>query len=463
VLALGAFLLAPAALRADDTIHPGQPGNDRLREAAGTAGGAGPGEAEDLLHVHYGLVLQSLFFFQSDTDFDSTAPLYDVEGQTSGFCATVFQPGVAFDVDETVRVYYEAELGLNLWSRNNPDENSALADDVFLLKHREVWAETYFLEGFGAKVGYQRVIDPTGLFVNHWIGAGALFLETEAATYTLLAGQLPDSTHEGLTFEENNFVHDAFLAGLRGDFRFGPTLQLDAATLAFVDASVAGRTNWVFAPTLSLKVTLDEAAFSLDALLQAGRQEHVKVDGGDQTNVGWAVQGHAEFERDGWFLGGNALLLGADNGAEYDDWNLAPYASGKNRSFTLLLTEDELRDRYANFDERMAALGNGFYLMRSGMALFDVLLRRTLFDGLFTPGLVAGTFVVLNPGNAMGHAWGGFEADLLADFDFSRWVRLRLAGGLLVPGAALAVHVNAIDAEATEPLGMFEAVLEVRI
>jgi hypothetical protein len=473
---LGAALLAAATLpalaprdaEAEGTgeIHPGQPGNDRFRP--------GPGEApaeeakaveapKKPVNLHFGLVLQNFFFFMNDKDFDRTEPFYNVDGQTSGFFGTIFTPGFALDAADIVRIYYEAELGINVWSKNNPDENSPLADDIFLLKHREIWAKVYLADNFGAKIGYQRFLDPTGLFVNHWIGAGTLFVETERADYGLTVAQVPDATHEGLTFADNNFKHDAFLTAFRGDVRVGGEVTVSAAALALVDTSVVRRPDYIVVPALSVKAGVGSVTLEVDGLLQCGQAMNVTVDGGDALNLGWALQGHVEAVRGWLFVGANALVLSYDDAAENNAMNLAALTSGKNRSATLMITEDELRDKYNNFDERMAVLRNGLYEMRAGMALFDVVVRATLADGFLSPGLVAGTFVVLNPDNAMGHTWGGFEGDLLLDLNFSRYARLRLAGGVLVPGKALSAHVNEIDSEATDLVYMIEAVLEVRI
>ena len=73
-----------------------------------------------------------------------------------GAFATVLRPKLTFHIEQHLRMYYEAELGLNYWSKNNPDQQDPTAPDVFVLKHREVYAEGEFLQNqVGFKTGYQ--------------------------------------------------------------------------------------------------------------------------------------------------------------------------------------------------------------------------------------------------------------------------------------------------------------------
>ena len=143
--------------------------------------------------IEWHLNLDNLFIFRNDRDFDRTPPAYDENGQTEGAFATVFRPSITWNLQKDLKVFYEIEVGLNYWSKNNPDEENALAADIFVLKHRQLYTEGTVADGhLGFKVGYQYFTDTTGLFLGHWIGAANFSWEfNPQARVTLFAGQTP--------------------------------------------------------------------------------------------------------------------------------------------------------------------------------------------------------------------------------------------------------------------------------
>jgi hypothetical protein len=213
-----------------------------------------------------------------------------------------------------------------------------------------------------------------------------------------------------------------------------------------------------------LRLTYERGGFtgSLAAALQAGVQENVTVDGGRALNLGWAAEAGVRYEIKGVQLDFGALVLSPDDDFENNDVNSAFFYSGKNRSLTRLMTENEVRDVYDNYDEVMAVRRGAFYLLRPGLALFEAGVHRRFLD-FIEPGLVLSTFVVLNPDNALGRTWGGFEGDVLLDLHFTRNIAIRTTGAVLVPGGALSACVNRIDLDATDPVFMLMAVLDVRL
>ncbi len=156
-----------------------------------------------------------------------------------------------------------------------------------------------------------------------------------------------------------------------------------------------------------------------------------------------------------------ALVLGPDDDFDGNDFNGAFFYSGKNRSLTRLLTENEVRDVYDNYDEVIGRHRGAFYLLRPGLALFEVGLRRLRLD-FIEPGALAATFLVINPDNTLGHTWGGFEGDIFLDLHFTENIALRGTAAILVPGGALAACVNEINLAATDPVLMLMVVLDVR-
>ena len=119
--------------------------------------------------IEWHLNLDNLFLFRNDRDFDRTPPAYDESGQTEGAFATVFRPNITFNIDKNLKVFYEIELGLNYWSKNNPDQENALAADIFVLKHRQSFAEGAVLDGIANdQAGFWR--DMVGESQMRWLG-----------------------------------------------------------------------------------------------------------------------------------------------------------------------------------------------------------------------------------------------------------------------------------------------------
>jgi hypothetical protein len=185
------------------------------------------------------------------------------------------------------------------------------------------------------------------------------------------------------------------------------------------------------------------------------------LSGGDETHVAWAVQAGAQWRRGRLNVGANLLLLSPDDGHDGNGRSHAFLYSGKSRSATLVLTEDEIRDWYDNLDERMSTFSGGFFQNRAGLMIGD--LRGTWdLHRFFRPSVGLGVASVLNARNALGASFVGFEANAVLDFPISEHLMAHLVGSLLVPGGAGAALVNRISRSATDPLGQLEASLLVR-
>jgi hypothetical protein len=414
---------------------------------------------------------QTLFIYRNDTDFDRSPPLYDENGQSAGAFATLLRPMLTWNVTGSVRIYYEAELGLNYWSRNNPDAADALQADVFVMKHRELWAGGEFLDqSLGLKLGYGRFLDPTGLFLNHWIGQAQVWVGGEENRFGLFVGQLPDPTHEGIDIRDNNFVRDIFVYGGRLDWRLARGHLLQAALLGLYDAHQPGRERWVLTPAVHYEAGQpgDKLRLGLDALLQVGQAEGQTLDGRIQNILAWAAQAHLRWDITERLklwpsrLDVNLLFLSPDDAHAGNARQHAVLQAAKNRSATLMLTEDEVRDWYDNVDERLAGFSGGFYQNRAGLFVGDVDAMWRLVEEVWQLRLVLGAATALKPENAMGHTFAGFEADLINTFQVDSFLVFHLVFGVLVPGGAAAVMLNGIDPEATDPIWMAELSAMVR-
>jgi hypothetical protein len=465
------LLLTVAALvpRAARAATGRAPGDDvpAPEAAAGTHAGAlpdpapgnprhGASAAERWLDLQ--VVFQSLVVWKNDADFDPTALSYDADGQSVGLLGTFLKPRLTLSPLAELAIVYEIEVGLNLWSLNDPDQYATGELAAFRLAHRELYADVALFDGrFGFRVGYQYLTDPTALALGHWIGAAGVWGDLGPLRLTLLAGQLPEQTFEGVVLEsENNFRHDAFVYGLRADVPLGPW-SVHAAVLGLHDGQFVDQTLDLMTASVRTQVVEDTWNAGLDLAFQYGVTEE-GAQGGDETTIAWAVQAWASAIFGPVELTLNQLLLSPDDTHDRNDTNGAFFYAAKPRSRTLLLTEDELRDRSTNLDERMAERRGKLFLLRPGLSLTDLTVRWRALDW-FVPALTVGAAFTLEPDNALGGRYVGTELDLTLGFHYRDVLAVYLAGVALVPGRAAAAFANLHDRTATEPMFMVEGSL----
>lgn len=399
----------------------------------------------------------------SDSDFDRTPPAYNEERQHVGVVGTVFRPGVTFHVLPTLRIRYQAELGLNVWSRNDADQLDPTAEDLFLLLHRQVYAEGELPSGrLGFKAGYDRWRDPTSLTLAHFTGAAHVHLAGEGGVLGLDVGMLPDATYEGWEILENNFTHDTFFAHLGATLpRPDGTFFAQPGALVLIDGSEVGRRLIVTSPYLSLGWIRERIALRIDLAGQLGTQFYASNDATNESQAAWAAQVHGEWTPGAPVLTWNVLALSPDDATEGNGVNGAFRYSGFSRSPTLWLSENELFDLWNNLDERMGTRRGSQFLMRTGLLQADV--RFGYRAGpVFEPAIVVGAATALNPANALGRAFVALEVD--GDFVFRHRdvLEAHLIATLLVPGGAAAAALNEIDRTRTDPQFGGMATLAVR-
>jgi hypothetical protein len=408
-------------------------------------------------------MLQNLFLYRNDTDFDRTPPAYNANGQSEGALATVFRPQLTFHVTPHLRLYYEAEIGLAFWGENDPNEQSPSAPDYFILRNRELYTEGDVLGGrVGFKVGYQYFHDSTSLFLGHWIGAAQTWYSWRPdARIGLFIGEVPDLTEDGMNVNQINFNRDIFVFGPKTEIRLADGVDFAAGGHTLYDASVVGRTRWLVAPNAQIAWQGRQVGGSLGAVLQAGESENSGLGGINQTILAWAAQGHADVALHRLGLAFNAMALSPDDSSAGNSYSGAFLYSSRSSSATIMLTEDELRNWYDQLDRTMATYGGGFWQHRAGLFVGDVKATWFLAD-IFRPAVIVGAASVLNPSNALGHSFVGLETDLNLEFRASDNLVLNLVGGGLFPGGAGAALVNKINLSATDPIYMLEACLMAR-
>jgi len=423
--------------------------------------------------------LQNLFHFKNDGDFDRTEPAYDASGQSVGAFATIFTPRVTLHILESLRIYYEVELGLNFWSEQNPDQQDPVADDIFVLKHREIYGEGELADGrVGFKVGYAFFGDPTRLFLAHWIGVAQTWWQLRDGTpllhpgaphrgartgvrLGLFVGQVPDQIHEGILLDDNNFKRDIWVFGGRYDLSVSELWRLSAAVTALYDTHLVDQTRWLLCPSLHLELAFGRLDAFADLAFQGGQQRGQAAGGGDQTHLAWAAQAGLRLGLGRLDLRGTLLALSPDDAHPGNERNHAFLYSGKSRSATLMLTEDEVRDWYDNLDERASSNSGGFFASRAGLMVGDLEVTLKLHERV-RPAVVVGAATVLKPHNALDGILVGVEVDGVLHLLLADYLVADLVVGAMVPGAAGAALINSIDRSSTDPIVMTEISLTLR-
>lgn len=420
------------------------------------------GYAEDLKEISPSIELQNLFLYRNDSDFDRTEPYYNPDGQSVGVLGTILIPRVDFKILENLRIFYEVELGLNYWSKNNPDQINPVASDIFLVKHRELWTEGYFFDKkLGFKAGYQHFIDPTGLFINHWIGAVNLTSDLEWIKFTSFVGQIPEQTYEGFYINENNFKHDTFIFGARADISFKQKHLLSAGVYSLYDASVIGKTNFILSPLANIYLNLNPVTLNFGVAGQFGFYEHSTLQGEEQNHYAWAFQSNSNFDFPPFVININFLILSPDDEYDMNEKNYGFHYSGKSLSRTLILTEDEIRDKYDNIDEKMATKRGAFFLTRAGFLLVDTKILY-IINKYFKPYIIFGGAFVIENKNALGGNFIGIEIDGGFEIDYKDILVFHLVAGALIAGRAASSHINKINLTATDPLYQIESSISVK-
>ncbi len=409
-------------------------------------------------HVSLGFEFLTLFVYRNDADFDRTDANYEY-GQDVGLIGTYLKPAIDVQVVEQLRLHWDMEVGLDLWSRNDPEVGLGQSDGShgasLSLKQRELYADICY-EGFFARLGYQHLQDVSGLFINHWIGAADLGFRFDGGhSIRAFVGQLPDQTYEGWRIEDNNFKNDVFVYGADGVYTFSEIGSFKLGAYGLHDGSVRGKDRDIGALAAAVALGKDSWDATLSLIGQYGQLEKGAADGTDATLLayGLSVDGGYRIEWFSFRLSG--AVLSADDDELGND-SLAFVWSGKRPGVSILLSENELRDLGDNLDERASVYDGFFHNTLAGLGGADLGLYFHPLDSL-TLGIVSAGLWTLNSERALGGELIALEEELsLVYTAFNEKLELQLTGGLLIPGKAGAAFVNAIDKTETEIVGFVQ-------
>lgn len=399
-------------------------------------------------HFELGFQLATIFQYANDSDFDRSVPTDEPYDRSTGLFGTFLKPQLTVKLNDVFRFYWEMELGLDLWSRNSADstlgQGGEEAPASFGIRQRELFGEVIWKK-LGVKMGYQRIEDVSGLFLNHWFGAGSFRYGHERGSHIrVFGGQMPDQTYEGWDLTENSLKNDVYIAGVDGQWVFNRWARLMAGAYYLGDISTIGYYSHI--GVLSAGFELKEKQWDVKVALtgQFGNRENASADGSDSMQMAWGVVASGGIDMKHVALRLSATVLSADDDSNGND-NLAFMWSGKRPGMSILLSENEARDLGNNIDERIGSQDGNFNLTMAGLAGIDLGIYYKPVDYIRL-GFVTAALLTLNPNNALGGSFVGseneivFEARLLHDL-----LRVQAIGGLIVPGAAGGALLNSID------------------
>ncbi|MBR58313.1 MAG: hypothetical protein CMH54_09865 [Myxococcales bacterium] len=396
-------------------------------------------------------LFQSVLHARNDSDFDASPRFFDPDGQTEGQMASFFRPGFSFRSDKNVSVHYELELGWNSWSRNSselPNQYFEGGYEGLLLRHRQLWAGYTSAAGVELRVGYQRMVDPSRLWLDHLGGAVQVGFGDDQHQTTVFVGQLPDSTLEGIAVRDDNFQTDSFVGGVVRACRHGDW-TLDYGVYGLLDRRSLDRPLQLGTGLVGVRYAKNTYRAWAHGLAQYGSWSDSGVAGTDQTVLSWAAQVGVSNRSGRLRWSTNAFALSPDDSVDGNDRLGAFWGSAKNNSASMMLTEDETRDRYDNLDERVSTQWGSLFFNRAGIAVVDAQVGYEVHPGAEMALLVAAGFN-LEPSNALGHRFLGLELGLLNHFRLSEGAEIFLHLQFVQPGEAASVFVNEVDRVATE-------------
>ncbi len=393
----------------------------------------------------FNLELLNMFLLRNDTDFDRTPIYYDKFGQEQGLLGTFLKPMITLRANNHLRFYWESEIGLDLWGRNNPDvglneQNSELALGI---KQREIYGELNY-EGFFLKAGFQRVIDVSTLFVNHWIGALKVGYDNKDFGAFLIAGEYPDQTYKGWDFSSASFNTDVFLLGLDGYYCIIEELKLYTGIYFVDDMHTIDRRRQITAFEGKLSFEKYGLMISLSGTYMMGYRHK---GGADLKNIDISAYGFTlnagyniaqRFVMDAVFT-----YMSSDDGFEGNDSGAFLFSS-RRAGPSLLLSENDIRPIGDNLDKRIGAYDGVFYEMKAGLLGLD--LGLYYLHNFIKVGPITGLLFTTNSDNSMGSNFVGWENNLLLDMTFfENLFSFQLIGGILIPGEAGAAFINQIN------------------
>ncbi len=397
----------------------------------------------------------TFFVWKNDRDFDSTRPLFDEYGQSVGYVNVTLYPRLTWKPNRSVTFHYFAEVGNAFWSSHEADPFTEVEDSKPVYVQRELWAQILLpWEGYGMRVGFQYIHDPTLLFLEKDVGALHLFYRKEETVLRFSALQVPDTEFEGFDFDENNFQNDNFIFALDGSLSILGGIQIRPGLFFQWDRTDAKRPKYLWNPCVNLSHDFGGAGtWELDAILQAGTWRSRSINNRNMDLLAGALQVHGALTIMGVDMEANLLAFTPDDGDPHNGLDTGFHYSGFSKSRTFVLSQNWIFDQYDNLDEAAAASRAGLFLVDLFASL--PLGKHTELFGVLGYGMVLEDRFA-NRGRSLG-------TEIDAGVFWYPYPNTRLVGfgGVLVPGRAGGAFRNEIALGATDPLYTFQAAAEM--
>lgn len=389
--------------------------------------------------------LLNMLIFRNDTDFDRTEPYYSKYGQEMGLAGTFFKPMLTLNANEFIKFYWEAEIGLDLWSRNNPDIglNESNSSYAIGLKQREIYGEVSH-NSLKLKAGFQRIIDVSTLFINHWIGALKVGFQQDEYGIFLLGGEYPDQTYKGWDFTSSNFMTDVYLVGIDGYYKFINEVLFKTGLYFVDDMHLIDRRRQITALEGAIEYNIEDFNISLASAYLYGYRQKGGADLKNTNISAYAFMINSSYKwEESIKLDAVFTYMSADDNYEGNDSGAFIFSSRRNGP-SLILSENDMRPIGDNFDKRIGAFDGVFYEMKAGLIGFDLSIFY-IYNWLKV-GPISGILMTANNKNSFDSSFVGWENNLFAEATFfDSLLSFQLIGGLIIPGDAGAAFINVVN------------------
>ncbi|MCX7943952.1 MAG: hypothetical protein N2746_05525 [Deltaproteobacteria bacterium] len=390
--------------------------------------------------------LLNMLALRNDTDFDRTEPFYNKYGQEMGFLGTFLKPMLTLHANDYIKLYWEAEIGLDLWSRSNPEIslNDRNSSNALGIKQREIYGEVNS-NGLVLKAGFQRVVDISTLFINHWIGALRLGYQEEEYGIYLLGGQFPDQTYKGWDLTSSSFMTDVFVIGLDGYYNLLEELKLKTGIYFVDDLHLIDRRRQITALEGGIGYKIDDLEISLSsAYLRGYRQK----GGVDLKNTGISaysfIANLAYIYENTLKVEGVFSYMSADD--KYEGNDSGAFLFGSRRiGPSVILSENDTRPIGDNIDKKIGAPDGVFYEMKAGLIGLDIGVYY-INNNWLRIGPISCILMTANEDNSLGSSFVAWENNIIAEaLFFDSKLSTQILMGVLIPGKAGAAAINSIN------------------
>jgi hypothetical protein len=310
---------------------------------------------------------QQFFSVRNGQDFQNTS---QADSQFYGF----FSPKIKTEIKQ-LALHYDGEIGYDQWQASHSGNEVINRNHGMMIRNREI-ALALIKNQFSSKIGLQSFDDGTGLFLKHY-GLGASFqFQQNAFQIQAFAAGLSSNTFEGLQLDQKSqqFTNQQHVLGLKMGLDL-TRFKSHLSAIVYRDSALSiDLLNGHFDAQYESQSKNFVVYASIDLQWQKRRKQDWLIAG--QSSQQWALQMGSRLKiSQSLHLGMNAFAISGDgqNGFFY---------SGKNQSSTLMLTQDENRDRYDNLDERLARTQSSFFMNQLGYEVADLKLSYFWTDHL---------------------------------------------------------------------------------